>query len=95
MQMEQEIGDVYYADSYFCSFNNVSVLRLIVGGETGNISLYIFPKNNKLDTWDAFSDDQFSGNAVRYSNADMVIVGEKEEPLKAFQSKVENNMKWL
>lgn len=95
VQMEEEIGDVLFADSYFCNFNEMNVLRMVVGGETGNINLYIFPKENKLGDWNEFSDDRFNGKATRYSNADMVIVGEKGEPLKAFQSKMENSLKWI
>ena len=94
VQMAEEIGHVYYANSYFCNYNNVNVLRLVVGGEAGKINLYILPKDNRLDGWDEFSDDRFNGKATRYSKADMVIIGEKGEPLNAFQSKVENSMKW-
>lgn len=94
VQMEQEIGPVMYADSYHCNYNNVSVLRLVVEGEAGNINMYILPKDNRLGGWDEFSDDRFNGKASRYSNADMVIVGEKGEPLHTFQSRVENSMRW-
>lgn len=95
VQMEQDIGAVYYADSYFCNYNDVEVLRLVVGGEAGNISLFVLPKNNKLKSWNEFGDERFNGKATRYSKADVVIVGEKAEPLRAFQSKVENSMKWI
>lgn len=94
VQMEQEIGAVTYANAFFCGYNKVNVLHLIVEGKAGKISLFVLPKDNRLDNWKAFSDERFNGKAARYSNADMVIVGEKEEPLRAFQSKIENSMKW-
>ncbi|MEM0909796.1 MAG: DUF3379 family protein [Pseudomonadota bacterium] len=94
VQMEQEIGEVLHANSFFCGYNLVNVLHLVVGGEAGNISMFVLPKDNKLESWNEFSDGRYSGTAARYSNADFVIVGEKEEPLGAFQSKVENSMKW-
>ncbi|MDM7861091.1 DUF3379 family protein [Alteromonas sp. ASW11-36] len=94
VQMEQEIGPVMYANSYHCNYNNVSVLRLVVEGEAGKINMYILPKDNRLGGWDEFSDSRFNGKASRYSNADMVIVGEKGEPLHTFQSRVENSMRW-
>ena len=94
VQMEQHIGEVSYANTFFCGYNEANVLHLVVQGETGKINLFVLPKDNRLDSWKAFSDDRFKGKAARYSNADMVIVGEKEEPLRAFQSKIENSMRW-
>lgn len=94
VQMQEDIGKVYSANSFHCSYNDVNVLHLVVDGEAGKINMYLLPKGNKLNNWDEFSDDRFNGKATRYSRADMMIVGEKGEPLDAFQSKVENSMQW-
>ncbi|GEM_PF-404667 len=94
VQMEQDIGDVQYASSFFCGHNKVNVLHVVFQGEQGNINLFVLPKENKLDSWNEFSDEQFKGRATRYSNADLLLVGAKDEPMQAFQSKIENSMRW-
>ena len=95
VEMQQDIGKVQYANSFFCSVNFANVLHLVVEGETGDINVFVLPKKNNLNDWNEFADGRFNGKATRYSKADVLIVGEKEEPLGAFQSKVENSMKWM
>lgn len=91
-QFSEDVGKVYFAN--FCDFKGVRTLHMIMQGESGNVSVFVVPHNSDLKFSDRFADDRFNGTALKGQNADMVIIGEKGEPLDKTKEKLASRIQW-
>jgi hypothetical protein len=82
-EFSSDIGKVYSAN--FCDVDNVRTLHLIMDGEQGKVSVFIVPHEDRFLIQDSFGDKDMDGRALKMGDHDMVIIGEKNEPLDKLQ----------
>ena len=83
-QFSSDIGKVFSAN--FCDVDKVRTLHLIMEGEQGKVSVFIVPHEDRLLMKDTFGDDDMDGTSLQLGDTNMVIIGEKGEPLEKFKS---------
>ncbi|AWB67128.1 hypothetical protein C2869_12090 [Saccharobesus litoralis] len=91
-KLNNAISHVSYAN--YCNLNGLKSLHLVMQGEHGQVTVFVLPKSNELSGWHDFSDDRFSGTAHRFKEADMIVIGEKNENIQSFSHQLSNNISW-
>ena len=89
-QFSSEIGKVYSAN--FCDVDNVRTLHLIMDGEQGKVSVFIVPHEDRFLIKDSFGDKDMEGRSLQLGNTDMVIIGEKNEPLDKLKTSLSKKL---
>lgn len=89
-QLSSSIGKVYSAN--FCDVNNVKTLHLVMDGEQGKVSVFIVPHEDRFLIQDSFGDDNMSGKSLQMGDHDMVIIGEKNEPLDKLKTSLSSKL---
>lgn len=86
---------VYYVNH--CHYHNQPALHMIVQGATGKVTLFVVPEADKLKASDYFADGQLKGKVIKLQNASMVLVGDKNEPLKQLGEELSQSIqaKWI
>lgn len=91
-QFTQDLGRIYYAN--FCDIKGVKTLHMVLQGEQGRVTVFLIPKRAELSGWEDFADDNYQGTFKRFESADLVVIGDKKEPIKQFKSKLVSSMQW-
>lgn len=91
-ELQDEIGEVLYVN--YCSFEGTPSLHMIVQGEVGKVTVFVVPEEAGVAQSAKFNNQYLKGITEKMGNANIVIVGEKNEPLENMQRKLEKNIKW-
>jgi len=73
--------------------NGVQGFHLIMKGDAGPVTVMVIP-NSPLEADVAISDERFVGLIHPTSGGNLVVVGEKEEPIEQFSSMLAANINW-
>lgn len=65
----------------YCHLNNVRSLHLIMDTEYGLMSVFVVPSREDISLPEAFSNDQYHGEAVKMQRANILVVGDKQADL--------------
>lgn len=85
-----ELGHIFSAN--YCELDDIKTLHLVVDSKEGPISLFVIPQDEPLNTRPAFSDERFKGRTIDFDRASLIIVGEKNQSLGEFESKVKEKL---
>lgn len=77
-----------------CEFGGIKVLHLVYQGKTQPVTVFVVPPNNGLDFNADFTNGKLHGEAQQFKNANIVVVGDKNEPLEQWQQKINKNISW-
>ncbi|WP_018690759.1 DUF3379 family protein [Algicola sagamiensis] len=91
-QFIKEPAKFTYAN--FCRFDSILSLHLIVQGEYGKVSLFVIPKEDSLPADGIFSDQRFQGDTLQSEKANVIIIGEKGEPIPKWKSRIQEDIRW-
>lgn len=69
-------------------------VHFIVEGSNGPVT-FIIINNNPVSTEFNLDDGRFSGKVIPIENGNLVIVGEKDEPLERFRNLINENVEWV
>ncbi|WP_354624768.1 DUF3379 family protein [Psychromonas sp. MME2] len=91
-QLQSDIGEVLYVN--YCSFEGIPALHMIVQGEKGKVTVFVVPEDAQFTETAKFNNQHLKGITEKMGRANVVIVGEKNEPLEKMQHKLETNVVW-
>ena len=91
-QLQGDIGEVLYVN--YCSFEGTPSLHMIVQGEKGKVTVFVVPEDAQFTETAKFNNQYLKGISEKMGHANVVIVGEKNEPLEKMQQMLENNIVW-
>lgn len=86
------LGNVFFVN--YCSFEGTSALHMILQGEKGRVTVFVVPDDAGFKSASEFSNQHFKGITEQIGNANVVIVGERGEPLEKMKNKLDENIKW-
>jgi len=87
-----EFGAVSYVN--YCNFEGTPALHMVIEGEKGPITVFIVPNDANVIGVDSFNDQHLKGITEKMGNANVVIVGEKDESLQSTRHAMQNNIQW-
>lgn len=81
-------GQVRYAR--FCSFRGVRSLHLILDTPDGPVTVFVLPKDHGWQPNQGFADDNFHGQSLALTGADLVLVATKQQQLAPIAGKLQH-----
>ncbi len=91
-QFTQSFGKLISAG--YCNFGGIKSLHLVYQGEAGPVTVFVMPNENGLTFTAHFANDKLKGQALRFEHANIVVVGDKKEPLNQWRKNIEKNVTW-
>ena len=86
------LGPLMSAD--YCRFGGFKSLHLVFQGKTTPVTIFVVPKNNDLTFTTDFHDKNFLGKSIGFSQADVIVIADKNEALNQWQEKINNQITW-
>ena len=91
-EFSQQLGELIMAD--YCRFDGIKSLHLIFRGQVNLVNVFIVPQTDHLQFSKAFSKEQFNGAATNYKHSQIIVVGDKNEPLSQWQENIDKSVRW-
>ncbi|WP_206484644.1 DUF3379 family protein [Thalassotalea sp. G2M2-11] len=88
----EQIGELIMAD--YCRFDGTKSLHLVFKGRSSPVNVFIVPDSEHLAFSKDFANDALSGFASQFNQSNIIVVGDKNEPLKQWQQKINQNIRW-
>lgn len=76
----------------FCSFRGVRSLHLILDTQDGPVTVFVLPKDHGWPANQAFADDNFHGQSLMMTKADLVLVAAKDQQLQDIAGKLQQQL---
>lgn len=86
------LGDLIFAD--YCRFDSIKSLHLVFQGKTDTVSVIVIPNDGELTFESNFNDDKLEGFSQQFKQANIIVVGDKNESLEQWQENLTKNLKW-
>ncbi len=93
-QLTGDIGHIYFANH--CNFNGIRALHAIVQGQQGRITVFVVHEKDLSAKQEQahFADQHYDGLADKRGQHQLIFIGEKGEPLKAFEARFSQEIQW-
>ncbi len=91
-KVQGDLGNVFFVN--YCSFEGTPALHMIMQGEKGRITVFVVPDDAGFIETPVFNNQHLKGLTEKMGNANVVIVGEKDEPLEKMHLKLQKNIQW-
>lgn len=88
----KKVGELISAE--FCRFDGMNSLHLVFQGKSSPVTVFIVPKNDHLDFAESFGDDTLKGASAKFEQADIIVIGDKNESLEQWQTNINDNVQW-
>jgi len=89
---EQELGELIAAN--YCRFDGMKSLHLVFHGKSSPVTVFIIPQNNELEFIANFAENHLKGKALKYKDANIIVIGDKAESLQQWQDNIAKNVRW-
>lgn len=76
----------------FCNFRGVRSLHLILDTSDGPVTVFVLPKDHGWPANQAFADDNFHGQSLVMSKADLVLVAARDQQLQDIAGKLQQQL---
>jgi len=87
-----DVGQLISAD--YCRFDGIKSLHLVYQGQHSPVNVFIVPSRGDVEFSQQFSDSQYQGKAQVFGNQNVIVVGDKTEPLEKWQQNLSKNITW-
>lgn len=87
-----KLGKLMFAD--YCRFGGMKSLHLVFKGKNNPVNVFIIPNDSQLAFNSSFSNETLNGKTIQYKDANIIIVGDKAEPLNQWQENIKANVSW-
>ncbi|WP_421238448.1 DUF3379 domain-containing protein [Aeromonas enteropelogenes] len=77
-----------------CSFYQGPALHMVIQGKMGPVTLFLVPKHVPLTLQPNFEDGTLKGEIVPLRGANMVLIGDMQEPLAPVADTLESRLHW-
>ncbi len=91
-EFSAELGELIMAE--FCRFDGMKSLHLVYRGQSTPVNVFIVPDSDHLTFTKHFEDKQLKGVVNEFKHSNIIVVGDKKEPLKLWQDKITSNVTW-
>ena len=86
------MGELISAD--YCRFDGMKSLHLVFKGVTDVVTVFVVPKEKHLAFTDKFSDGKLNGESLGFDQANILVIGDKNESLTKWQQTISDNISW-
>ena len=76
----------------YCRFDGIQSLHLTFQGKSSPVTIFIVPANGDLEFSDFFSDDLLNGESLKFKDTNIIVVGDKNEPLQQWRENINKNI---
>lgn len=90
--LNADIGDIIAAN--YCHFDKVKSLHLVVQNAQGKVSIFVIPQRQGHQLQQDFGDEKLLGKGLRYQQANVLIVGEKNQDIQQLQHKIRQGLRF-
>lgn len=87
-----EVGELISAR--YCKFGGVKSLHLVFKGATEIVTVFILPNVESMPFVDSFTDDNLQGIVKQYNNANIIVIADKNEPVKKWLNNIDREVTW-
>lgn len=91
-EAQDQLGEVSFIN--YCDFDGTPALHMVMQGEKGQITVFVVPGDAKFIETEQFNNQYLKGITEKMGNANVVIVGERDESLQKVRDSMGNNIKW-
>lgn len=77
-----------------CAFYQGPALHMVIQGKMGPVTLFLVPKHVPLSLQPDFEDGQLKGEIMPLKGANMVLIGDMQEPLAPVAKQLESRLHW-
>jgi hypothetical protein len=88
----EPLGQLISAD--YCRFDGMKSLHLVFKGLTDTVAVFVIPKSEHLTFNKSFSDTALKGESIKFDNANIIVVADKNESLSKWQRVINDNITW-
>ena len=92
VSFSDKLGKLISSDE--CYFDGMNSMHLVFEGLVDNVTIFIVPKNEHLKYQTSFNEGNIHGITHQYKGGDVIIMGNKNEPLEHWQQKINDTIKW-
>ncbi len=86
-------GEVHYPN--YCDFQGIRSLHIVMDSDDGRITLFVMPRQDKLELPQQFSDDRYLGIGDETGQVQFAIVGNPDQQLTPVMNQVKNGYQSL
>ncbi|OKY24627.1 DUF3379 family protein [Thalassotalea sp. PP2-459] len=87
------MGDLLMAE--FCRFDGIKSLHMVFRGKNSPVNIFVVPQSKHLSYKTVFDNHQYNGIVSSTNDSHIIVVGDKAEPLKQWQLKLQNQLRWF
>ncbi len=91
-KFKQAFGTLISAD--YCRFGGVKSLHLVFQGKTNPVDIFVTPKSEELTFIASFNDKNLHGTSLAFTQGNIIVVADKNEPLTEWQKNINNTVAW-
>lgn len=77
-----------------CAFYEGPALHMVIQGKMGPVTLFLVPKHVPLEIQPDFADDRLKGEILPLRGANMVLIGNMQEPLAPVARQLTSRLRW-
>lgn len=88
----QDMARITYVNH--CAFYQGPALHMVLQGKMGPVTLFMVPKHVPLRLDPRFDDGRLKGEVIPLKGANLVLIGEMEEPLDPLSRQIESRLHW-
>jgi hypothetical protein len=89
---DSTFGTLIFAD--FCRFDGSKSLHLVFQGQSSPVNIFILPDDEDIKFIDDFANDKLQGMSLNFNHSNIIVVGDKKEPIKLWQERVNQSITW-
>ena len=89
---DSTFGTLIFAD--YCRFDGSKSLHLVFQGQSSPVNIFILPDDENMEFIASFANDKLQGKSLHFNHSNIIVVGDKKEPIKQWQERVSNNITW-
>lgn len=89
---DSTFGTLIFAD--YCRFDGSKSLHLVFQGKSSPVNVFILPDDEDIAFVEDFANDELQGHSLNFNHSNVIVVGDKNEPIGQWQDRVKQNITW-
>jgi hypothetical protein len=85
-------GSLIFAD--YCRFDGNKSLHLVFQGLASPVNMFILPNDKDIEFIANFANDKLQGRSLHFNHSNIIVVGDKKEPIEQWRERVKQNISW-
>jgi len=91
-RFDSTFGTLIFAD--YCRFDGSKSLHLVFQGLASPVNIFILPSDEDIEFVTSFTNDKLQGRSLNFNQSNIIVVGDKNEPIKQWQDRINHNITW-